>query len=278
MSRLPDAVLDDCLCNPAAPLAGDPARQYGLDKAQAQAQLHTLKGWLRERLTMLWANRREALLLVLQGPDCAGKNGVIRRVLSGLDPLALAASSFQVPNAEERAHDFLWRYRRRLPAPGTLGVFDRSYYEALVSDLRDGLCETTDLAPRQAAIRALEDQLPSLHIHPLKCYLQISCAEQKRRLHQRLEQPDKRWKLNASDLDDHRDFANRQARWAEVLAASHRPNAPWYVIPADHRWLRDLLVASLLARELEQLAQDWPQRPAPFSADDLQGIACEPSR
>ena len=90
MSRLPDAILDDCLCNPAAPLAGDPARQYGLDKAQAQAQLLTLKGWLRERLTMLWANRHAALLLVLQGPDCAGKNGVIRRVLSGLDPLALA--------------------------------------------------------------------------------------------------------------------------------------------------------------------------------------------
>ncbi|MHB1371879.1 MAG: polyphosphate kinase 2 family protein, partial [Pseudomonadaceae bacterium] len=170
MSRLPDAVLDDCLCNPAAPLAGDPARQYGLDKAQAQAQLLTLKGWLRERLTMLWANRHAALLLVLQGPDCAGKNGVIRRVLSGLDPLALAASSFQAPNAEERAHGFLWRYRRRLPAPGTLAIFDRSYYEALVSDLRDGLCETADLAPRQAAIRALEEELPSLHISPLKCY------------------------------------------------------------------------------------------------------------
>lgn len=277
MPRLPDAVLDDCLCNPAAPLAGDPARQYDLGKAQAQEQLQTLKGWLRERLTMLWANRCDALLLVLQGPDCAGKNGVIRRALSGLDPLTLTPSSFQAPNAVEREQDFLWRYRQRLPISGTLGIFNRSYYEALVSDLRDGLCSEAELAPRQAAISALEAALPARRIHPLKCYLQISFAEQKRRLHQRLEQPDKRWKLSARDLEDHRDFASRQARWAEVVGSSHTPAAPWYVIPADHRWLRDLLIASLLARELEHLALDWPQHPLPFSHEDVERIACDPA-
>lgn len=278
MPRLPDAILDDCLCDPAAPLAGDPARQYGLAKAQAQDQLALLKEWLREQLTMLWANRCDALLLLLQGPDGAGKNGVIRRVLNGLDPLALAPSSFQAPTAAERAHDFLWRYRQRLPRPGTLGIFNRSYYEALVSDLRDGLCEETALAPRRVAIRALEDELQGLHVRPLKCYLQISCAEQKRRLHQRLEQPDKRWKLSARDLEDHRDFAARQARWAEVIAASHSPAAPWYVIPADHRWLRDLLIASLLAREFERLALTWPQQLPPFGHAELESIPCEPMR
>ncbi|WP_313055302.1 hypothetical protein [Pseudomonas lopnurensis] len=270
--RLPDAVLDDCLCDPAAPLARDPARQYGLDKAQAQEQLGALKAWLRERQTMLWANRREALLLVLQGPDCAGKNGVIRRVLGGLDPLGLAPCSFQAPSEDERRHDVLWRYRQRLPAPGLLGVFNRSYYEALVSDLRDGLCSNEDIPQRRIAIAAFERQLPALRIHPLKCYLQISVGEQKRRLHQRLERPDKRWKLALDDLQGHRDFAQRQACWADVLSASHGGGAPWYVVPADHRWLRDLIVASLLAREFERLALDWPTHPAPFSHEDLERI------
>lgn len=268
--RLPDTVLDDCLCDPAAPLARDPARRYGLEKPQAQARLAALKVWLRERQTMLWANRRDALLLVLQGPDCAGKNGVIRRVLGGLDPLGLAPCSFQAPSADERRHDFLWRYRQRLPAPGILGAFNRSYYEALVSDLRDGLCGAADIPARQVAIADFERQLPALRVRPLKCYLQLSVDEQKHRLHQRLERPDKRWKLTLDDLQGHRHFAERQASWADVLSVSHGNAAPWYVIPADHRWLRDLIVASLLAREFERLALDWPAHPAPFSHADLE--------
>ena len=182
--RLADAILDDCLCDPAAPLARDPARCYGLDKAQAQAQLASLKEWLRVQQTMLWANRRDALLLVLQGPDCSGKNGVIRRVLGGLDPLGLSPHSFQAPSEEERRQDFLRRYRERLPAPGMLGVFNRSYYEALVSDLRDGLCSPADIPQRQSAILAFERELPAASIQPLKCYLQLSAGEQKQQRQQ----------------------------------------------------------------------------------------------
>ncbi len=267
--RLADAILDDCLCDPAAPLARDPARCYGLDKAQAQVQLASLKDWLRVQQTILWANRRDALLLVLQGPDCSGKNGVIRRVLAGLDPLGLSPHSFQAPSEEERQHDFLWRYRACLPRPGMLGAFNRSYYEALVSDLRDGLCTPADIPLRQATIESFERQLPAHGIHPLKCYLQLSVDEQKQRLHRRLEQPEKRWKLTLGDLQDHRNFARQQTQWAEVLRHSHSDTAPWYVIPADHRWLRDLLVASLLAREFERLALTWPTHPAPFTHADL---------
>lgn len=267
--RLADAILDDCLCDPAAPLARDPAHCYSLDKAQAQAQLASLKDWLRVQQTMLWANRRDALLLVLQGPDCSGKNGVIRRVLGGLDPIGLSPHSFQAPSAEERRQDFLRRYRERLPAPGMLGVFNRSYYEALVSDLRDGLCTPADIPQRQSAIQAFEHELPATGIQPLKCYLQLSASEQKQRLHRRLEQPEKRWKLTLGDLRDHRHFAQQQAQWAEVLSNSHSLETPWYVIPADHRWLRDLLVASLLAREFERMALTWPTRPAPFTHADL---------
>lgn len=192
--RLPDSLLDDCLCDPSAPLGHDPARDYGLGKPQAQTQLAGLKEWLREQQSMLMANRQDALLLVLQGPDCAGKNGVVRRVLAGLDPLGMSAIGFQAPTPDERREGFLQRYRERLPAPGTLGVFNRSYYEALVSDVRDGLCAVADLPQRYGAIAEFEQRMHAQRINPLKCYLQLSLGEQKRRLHRRLDHPEKRWK------------------------------------------------------------------------------------
>lgn len=196
---------------------------------------------------------------------------MVRRVLAGLDPLGMSAIGFQAPTPDERREGFLQRYRERLPAPGTLGVFNRSYYEALVSDVRDGLCAVADLPQRYGAIAEFEQRMHAQRIHPLKCYLQLSLGEQKRRLHRRLDHPEKRWKLTLGDLRDHRHFADHQAQLAEVLGRTHRDAAPWYVIPADHRWLRDLIVASLLAREFERLALSWPSRPAPFSHADLDG-------
>jgi polyphosphate kinase 2 (PPK2 family) len=269
MTRLTDAVLDTCRCDPVAPFALDPNCDLGLDKAQAKARLSELRRWLGEQQQMLWANHRAAQLLVLQGPDCSGKDGVIRRVLGGLDPLHLRIDSFHAPDAEERRHDFLWRYRQRLPAPGQLGVFNRSYYEGLVSDPLDGLCEAGQLPARLAQLLAFEATLPGQSIGALKCYLHISRDEQKRRLLERLNLPSKRWKLHEHDLRDHHRFEARQQRWAGLLKASHSPLAPWYVIPANLRWVRDLLVASLLAREFERLALDWPDRPAPFTAEQL---------
>ena len=124
-------------------------------------------------------------------------------------------------------------------------MFNRSY-EALVSDVRDGLCAVADL-PQRWSDRRIRTADARATDSPLKCYLQLSLGEQKRRLHRRLDHPEKRWKLTLGDLRDHRHFADHQAQWAEVLGRTHRDAAPWYVIPADHRWLRDLIVASLLA-------------------------------
>ena len=165
---------------------------------------------------------------------------------------------------------FLQRYRRRLPAPGLLGVFNRSHYEALISDPLDGLCADADFPRRLVEVQGFEAQWPPRHLHALKCYLYISRAEQKERLLSRLQRPEKRWKLHASDLQAYREHDLRQARWSALLAASHTEDAPWYVIPSDQRWLRDWLVASLLARELERLDLDWPDTPAPFCAADLE--------
>lgn len=267
--RLADALLDACLCDPHAPLAADPARLLLADKADAKIRLAALGPWLNERQRMLAAQRQNAVLLVLQGPDCSGKDGVIRRVLGFIDPQGVQVSSFQAPSAEERQAGFLARYRQRLPEPGRIGVFNRSHYEALVSDPLDGLCSPAEVPARLQAVQAFEAELAQQGVHLLKCYLQISAAEQRSRLLRRLELPSKRWKLSPADLDAHRHFDSLQQAWARMLTASHWPHSPWYVIPSDTRWQRDLILASLLARALEGLVSDWPQRPAPFSAQDL---------
>lgn len=269
-ARLADEWLDACLCQPKTPLTGDPARTLGLDKNEAKARLEQLKPCLEGQQTRLWADRRQALLLVLQGPDCSGKDGVIRRVLSACNPQGLAVHSFQAPNEHERRDHFLLRYRQHLPAPGMIAVFNRSYYEAMICDPLDGLCGEDELPGRLVQLLAFERQLSAQGIHLLKCYLQIDKAEQYQRLAERLEKPEKRWKLKASDLLSHRQFDERQRRWAELLGTSHSGASPWYVIPAHKRWLRDLLVASLLARELEKLALHWPDRPPPFTLQQLQ--------
>lgn len=270
MERLPDTLLDACQCDPAAPFGQDPARSFGLDKQQAQQALAYLRPWLNRQQRMLWANRQNALLLILQGTDCSGKDGVIRRVMSSFDPQGVSIQGFQKPDACEQRHDFLWRYQRRLPRPGLVGVFNRSYYEGLISDPLDGLCSPDALPARLQAIEVFEGTLIAQQIQPLKCFLHISKNEQQQRLQERLEQPHKRWKLHKSDLQSFREFDQRQQRWAEQLSANHSVAAPWYVIPANHRWLRDWIVASLLARELEHLQLEWPNTPPPFNLSDLE--------
>lgn len=269
MPRLPDNLLDACRCDPTAPFGQDPARDFGLNKQDAQQALHALRPWLNQQQRMLWANRRQAVLLILQGTDCSGKDGLIRRVINSFDPQGVRIHGFQKPDAGEQRQDFLRRYQQQLPGPGLIGVFNRSYYEGLISDPLDGLCRTDELPARRQAIHRFEAQLLAGQVIPLKCFLHLSKGEQKIRLQERLERPHKRWKLHRSDLESYREFDLRQQRWAEQLSASHSEAAPWYVIPADHRWLRDWLVASLLARELERLQLSWPDIAAPFSLEEL---------
>ena len=270
LERLPDSLLDSCRCEPQAPFAGDPARDCGLTEGASDSQLQAMRAYLDEQQQLLWANRRQALLIWLQGPDCAGKDGAIRHVLRGLNPQGVAVSNFRQPSLAERQEDFLARYRRRLPEPGQIGVFNRSPYEGVVLDRRDGFIDARAIPLRLQQIAAFEDELQERGIHLLKVYLQISPAEQKARLRRRLLDPRKHWKLDPADLQAHRQFATLQQDWAAVLAASHRPQAPWYVLPADRKWLRNLLLASLLCRQFEALALHWPQPTLPFSLDDLE--------
>jgi polyphosphate kinase 2 (PPK2 family) len=270
MPRLPDTLLDACLGTPGTSPAGDPERLCGLERDGARAQLAELKPWLIEQQDLLWARKREALLVWLQGEDCAGKDGAIRQVFSGLNPQGLTVHPFRQPTPAERAEGFLARYRRCLPRPGEIGLFNRSPYEGVACDLFDGFIAAGEIAERLAQLADFEDELAARGIRLLKVYLQISRIEQKARLRKRLLDPRKHWKVGADDLDAHRQFEARETHWAGILAASHRPQAPWRLLPANHKWLRDLLLASLLAREFEGLDQHWPSPPLPFGLDELE--------
>jgi polyphosphate kinase 2 (PPK2 family) len=269
-NRLSDALLDSCLSDPAAPLAGNPSGNLGLHKQACAVQFTQLMAYLDEQQQLLWANHRQAVLLWLQGPDCSGKDGAIRHVFRGLNPQGVEVSNFQMPSASERQEHFLARYRKRLPTPGSIGIFNRCPYEGVVSDLRDGFIDAPQATARLQEIADFEDQLRADGTVLLKVYLQISPQEQFKRLGKRIRNPHKHWKLSAADLSAHRQFEPLQAQWAHVLSASHRTNAPWFVLPADHKWLRNLLLANLLARQFAALQQQWPTPPLPFNLSQLQ--------
>lgn len=268
--RLPDALLDSCRCNPGAALAGDPARDLGLDRDSAGDRLDAIKLYLDEQQQRLWANRAPAILIWLQGPDCAGKDGVIRHLFRGLNPQGITVCNFQQPTPAERNENFLERYRRHLPAGGSIGIFNRTPYEGVVSDLHDSFIQPADIPDRLQQIARFEGEIIASGTLLLKVYLHISKAEQHERLKKRLFTPRKQWKLNATDLPAHRRFEQTQGEWAAVLSASQRDTAPWFVLPADHKWLRNLLLGSLLAQQFETMNLQWPQPVLPFTLEELE--------
>lgn len=269
--RLPDALLDSCRCNAAAPLASDPAECFALDKNASAAQFEAIKQYLDEQQQLLWANRKPAILIWLQGSDCSGKDGAIRHLFRGLNPQGVTVSNFQKPTPAERGEPFLDRYRRHLPQGGSIGIFNRTPYEGVVSDLHDGFIQPQAIPARLQQIADFEDEISASGTLLIKVYLHLSKAEQHERLKKRLLTPRKQWKLHASDLPAHRRFDQLQAEWATVLHNSQRDAAPWYVLPADHKWLRNLLLGSLLARLFEALDLQWPQPELPFSLEELEG-------
>ena len=270
LDRLPDALLDSCLCNSGTPLADDPARDFGLEKGSSAGQLKAIKQYLDEQQQLLWANRKQAVLIWLQGPDCSGKDGAIRHVFRGINPQGVSVSNYRQPTPAERSEDFLARYRRQLPGTGRIGIFNRTPYEGVVSDLHDGFIQSGQIGQRLQQIARFEDEISARGILLLKVYLQISRTEQHERLKKRLLNPHKHWKINASDLPAHHRLEQLQTEWSDVLRQSQRHTAPWHVLPADHKWLRNLLLASLLARQLETLNQQWPQPPLPFTLEQLE--------
>jgi len=230
----------------------------GLSKKEAKKELGDLRDALDTLQRLLYATRRHALLVVLQGMDTSGKDGTIRKVLGGVNPQGCAVTGFKVPTAEEAGHDFLWRIHRAVPPRGMIGVFNRSHYEDVL------VVRVEELVPKQAwkrrydAINAFERNLAESDVHIVKFFLHISKDTQRERLCNRLEDPTDRWKFRAADLETRAKWDAYQEAYEEALSRCSTSYAPWYVVPADKKWYRNLVVARVVARTLRDLQMEWP--------------------
>ena len=201
---------------------------------------------------------KRSVLLVVQGMDTSGKGGIMRHVVSQIDPEGIRATAFKAPTAEERKHDFLWRIRNALPGPGQLGVFDRSHYEDVLIVRVHDLVPKSEWLKRYAQINAFEREVIASGTRIVKVMTHISDDEQKARLRKRLERPDKHYKYNPGDLAVRAKWPDYQAAYADALERCNTDAAPWYVIPAGRKWYRNWAVAALLNEHLGALGLSWP--------------------
>ena len=241
----------------------DPASTPGLkgdrDTAAAArpAAMQTRAG-LQDRL---WAEASRSLLVILQGMDAAGKDGTVKHVFEGLNPEAVRPTEFKVPTSEELAHDFLWRIHAALPRRGQIGVFNRSQYEDVVAvRVRHDVPESV-WRPRFRSIADFERALAHEGTTIVKCFLHLSKDEQKRRFEERLRLPEKRWKFSSDDLVDRNLWDQYQGAYEEAIAATSTDRAPWYIIPADHKWYLHWAVDVVLVETLQEMDPHYPKPP-----------------
>lgn len=200
----------------------------------------------------------DAVLLVLQAMDSAGKGGIVRHVVGGVDPQGVELAAFKAPTDEERAHDFLWRVEKRLPEPGFIGVFDRSHYEDVLIGRVRSLASDDEIERRYGAINEFEARVAASGIRIVKVMLHISPDEQKERLMERLERADKYWKYNPGDVDERMLWPEYMQAYQAVFDRTSTEAAPWHVVPANSKWYARLAVQELLLAALEDIDPQWP--------------------
>ncbi|MEV0853111.1 PPK2 family polyphosphate kinase [Nocardia fluminea] len=205
---------------------------------------------------------QHSVLLILQGMDTAGKGGIVRHVIGSVDPQGVDHASFGVPTELEKQHDFLWRIRNKLPAHGQLGVFDRSHYEDVLVVRVHDLVPQAEWEQRYDQINAFEKEIADAGTTIVKVAMFVSLDEQKRRLRERLERPDKYWKFNPSDITERAYWPEYQKAYQAVLDRTDTEYAPWHVLPSDNKWYARLAVTELLIAALARMELDWP--PADF--------------
>lgn len=228
-------------------------------KEAAAARLAELSKAIDLQQDLLYAQRQHAVLIVLQGMDTSGKDGVIRHVFSEVDPLGVRAVSFKAPTTHELAHDYLWRVHREVPARGEIVVFNRSHYEdVLIVRVHDWITEAV-CRQRYAQINDFERMLALNGTLILKFFLHISREEQRKRLQERVDNADKRWKFDARDLQERKLWDKYMHAYEEAIAATSTECAPWYVVPADSKTNRNIVVSSVLKEALESLKMSYPK-------------------
>ena len=250
----------------------DPADTCGvkLDKDEAAELLSQGTAWLAQEQEMLYAQDRWSLLIVFQAMDAAGKDSTIKHVMSGINPQGCQVSSFKQPSSEDLDHDFLWRYAKRLPQRGHIGIFNRSYYEEVLvvrvhpeilakQKLPQGNVGKRIWDERLADIANFEDYLTRQGTMILKFFLHVSRDEQKKRFMERLDAPEKAWKFSPADVQERDYWDDYMHAFEEAIRATAGKLAPWYVVPADHKWFTRLIVAGAIGEAVENLRLSYPQ-------------------
>jgi len=268
----------------------DPGDTSGLvlDKGEAAELLQRGTEWLAEEQDMLYAQDRWSLLLIFQAMDAAGKDGTIKHVMSGVNPQGCQVFSFKQPSSEELQHDFMWRYSKRLPERGRIGIFNRSYYEeVLVVRVHPEILRRQNLpAPlvskriwdeRLFDIAHFEDYLTRQGVVVLKFFLHLSRKEQRKRFLARLDRPDKHWKFSPSDVHERKFWDDYMYAFEEAIRATATEHAPWYVVPADNKWFTRLVVAAIIVEAVETLDLAYPTVD-PAKRRELQAIRAALSR
>jgi PPK2 family polyphosphate:nucleotide phosphotransferase len=244
--------------------------RLGIEKGTAQTELMSLTERLSVMHQRLFAEHSRSILVVLQGLDASGKDGTIRRVFTGLNPQGCDVSSFRAPAPNEVAHDFLWRIHSRLPERGDIGIFHRSHYEDVVAAQVIGAIDDAQRKRRYEHINAFEAMLADEGTTVIKVFLHVGKDEQRARLQARLDDPEKRWKFEPADLETRAQWDEYMRLYEAAINATSTEVAPWYVVPADHKWVSGVATARILLDTLEQLD---PKVPPPKA--DLDGIVIE---
>lgn len=232
-------------------------------KKEAKADLpgvQTEIGALQERL---WAENRRSLLVVLQAIDAGGKDGTIKHVFKGVNPQSTRVTSFKQPNSVELRHDFLWRIHTATPAAGEIGIFNRSHYEDVLTVRVHKLVPESVWRARYELINDFEQILHEGGTTIVKLYLHISSEEQRIRLEQRLDTPQKRWKFSPDDIKERAFWSDYQLAFEEAITNTSTHHAPWYVVPANHKWYRNWAVSHILLGALRRMNPRYPDAPHP---------------
>jgi PPK2 family polyphosphate:nucleotide phosphotransferase len=243
----------------------DPGATHGVDKESAAAHLAKNLERLSVLQYMLYAEGRRSLLVVLQGIDAGGKDGTIQHVMSGLNPQGVNVTAFKVPEGPEKRHDYLWRIHRAVPEWGKIGIFNRSHYEDVLVVRVHGLAPKPVWEKRFDQINDFERMLAGNGVRIVKFLLYIGKDEQARRFRQRLDDKSKNWKFSPSDLKEREYWDQYIEAYQDVLRKCSTKCAPWYVIPSNHKWFRNLAISQILCETLETMDLKFPQPAADLS-------------
>jgi len=241
----------------------DPSDTSGYEGTEKGAleELNPLRAKLDKLQELMYAEGKHSLLVVLQAMDTGGKDGTIRKVFEGVNPAGVRVAHFREPSLDEASHDFLWRVHPNAPERGEFVIFNRSHYESVLVERVHGMVGQETWRRRYKLITSFERLLHENGTTILKFYLNISREEQERRLNERLEDPTKHWKFSTEDLHERKLWSEYMKAYEEAIERTSSKWAPWYIVPANHKWYRDLIVARIIVSAFEEMNMTYPKLP-----------------